>query len=248
MNSTIYIQAKNNFPFNIEAAGVLLEMRERGADIKLFETDDIESVPLNRGSVIIGSIENTHRFFTGMGWNIPPSITIPDKLSSTWWTRRNITKMTLGEALIKTDYPFFIKSYELKKFTTGVIESDDTKKWFREDLDRNIPVLVSDVVDFKSEWRVYVLNKQVVGVCNYLGDLQYYPEMNIIEDMIRQFDTSPSFYSLDVAVMTEGRLEFTALIECNDGYSLGNYGLPPKLYTRGLMARWMEILKQNPVI
>lgn len=244
---TVYIEAIGKFPSDDWSCSAYLGFRANSADIKLFE--NISEVPLNRNTLLVASIENTHQWMTDMGWTIPKSITLPERLSSTWWTDRNISKMTLGEALAKTDYPYFIKSYELKKFLPGVIEKEDDKKWFRVDvLDNKIPVLVSDVIDFASEYRVYVIDGKIQGVCWYNGSMKYYPDYNVIEDMVRQFSDAPKFYSLDVGVVLKGKnLAFTYLVECNDGYSLGNYGLSPKLYTRGIVARWRELLDQNPV-
>lgn len=36
----------------------------------------------------------------------------------------------------------------------------------------------------------------------------------------------------------------TLLIEVNDGYALGNYGLHPSLYAALLEARWHEITRR----
>jgi hypothetical protein len=44
--------------------------------------------------------------------------------------------------------------------------------------------------------------------------------------MINHFTDSPIGYTLDVCVNSDG----TFLIECNDGWSIGNYGLEGKAY------------------
>lgn len=36
----------------------------------------------------------------------------------------------------------------------------------------------------------------------------------------------------------------TLLVEANDGFSFGSYGLDPKLYVRMLAARWRELMEQ----
>lgn len=48
----------------------------------------------------------------------------------------------------------------------------------------------------------------------------------------------PAGCALDFGVTEDGR---TLLIEMNDGYSLGFYGLEPALYARVLAARWAEL-------
>ena len=247
MTSTVYIESINKFPSEDWSCSAYLGFRANGANIKLFE--DIEEVPLNRYTTLVASIENTHQWMEGMGWNIPESITMPPELCSTWWTNRKITKMSLGEALAITDYPYFVKSYELKKFIPGVVKHHKDKSWFNNELDRKMPVLVSEVINFVSEYRVYVLEGKVIGCNWYTGDMRYYPEFDVIENMVKQFSRAPKFYSLDVGIelSKDKRLQFTRLVECNDGYSLGNYGLSPRLYTRGLTTRWRQLLEQNPV-
>jgi hypothetical protein len=50
----------------------------------------------------------------------------------------------------------------------------------------------------------------------------------------------PVFYSLDVGTDSLGR---TLIVELNDGYALGNYGLSPLKYTEMTIERWREINK-----
>jgi hypothetical protein len=37
----------------------------------------------------------------------------------------------------------------------------------------------------------------------------------------------------------------TALIEWNDGFALGSYGLEKEIYTELILTRWEEILKKG---
>ena len=48
----------------------------------------------------------------------------------------------------------------------------------------------------------------------------------------------PEGFAMDFGVTDDGR---TLLIEVNDGYSLGTYGLEATLYARLLSARWAEL-------
>lgn len=243
MESTVYIEAINNFPSDDWSCSAFLGCRSNGSNIKLFE--DIDEVPLNRYTVLIASIENTHKWMEGMDWKIPKSMTIPEELHHPKFLGRTIIKMFLGEALNLTRFPYFIKSYELKKFIPGVITSEKDKKWFNSDkIGQDEVVLVSDVLDFISEYRIYVLDSKMIGCYYYNGDFKYYPDLELAEEIIKEYTEAPKFYSIDLGITSNKE---TFLIECNDGYSLGNYGLSPKLYTRGLISRWRQLLEQNPV-
>ena len=57
MESTVYIQAANKFPFDDWACDAYLGWRDNGANIKLYE--DIEDVPTNKYSIVVGCIEDT---------------------------------------------------------------------------------------------------------------------------------------------------------------------------------------------
>jgi ATP-grasp domain, R2K clade family 3 len=49
-----------------------------------------------------------------------------------------------------------------------------------------------------------------------------------------------AFFALDVGVLATGE---TVLVEVNDGFSLGRYGLPVALYTDMVIARWEEMVQ-----
>ncbi len=70
------------------------------------------------------------------------------------------------------------------------------------------------------------------------------PSIQMIEKSIKDYTTRPVAYASDWGVDDKGR---TILVENNSFYSLGNYGIEPKLYVRGLIACWREMLEQNPV-
>lgn len=245
MRSTIYYEAKMGFPFNVEAAGSFLAARENGSDTAIFH--DIEEVPLNRANMLVASIQATHKWFTAMDWNIPAPMTYPDcflKGDTEWWFGRRIQEVTLKHALENIPRPFFIKPKTLKQFAATVIDKQEIHS-FASSIDPEEIVYVSDIVDFISEWRVYVLDGKAVGCCNYNGDFLKYPGQLTIGLAIKEYKNAPRFYSLDVGILaTTNR---THIVECNGPYSLGNYGLNNKLYHRCLMVGWREILEQNPV-
>lgn len=241
MESTVYIQAQNNFPLADWGVYALLGFRERGSNIAFYE--NIEEVPLNRYSLVVGGIEHTTWWFEQMGINVPESMTMPTELLG--YAGRSIDLMTLGEALAKTDYPYFVKPYsKLKEFVGGVITKESDKRWFNDGIPQDTTVLVSEVVDFVSEYRGYVINGQLVGIKHYLGDFCLFPDCNIVKQAIADYASQPAAYSIDFGVTSSGK---TLLIECNDGWSLGCYGLEPKLYVRLITTRWRQILEQNPI-
>jgi hypothetical protein len=72
-----------------------------------------------------------------------------------------------------------------------------------------------------------------------MGDPFILPERKRIEEMIEAFKpTAPIAYALDVGVLDTGE---TMVVECNDFWALGTYGLDPLLYTRLAAMRWREM-------
>jgi hypothetical protein len=50
-------------------------------------------------------------------------------------------------------------------------------------------------------------------------------------------------YGLDVGVLGTGQ---TAVVEVNDGFGLGSYGLEAAVYTDLILARWAELVGASP--
>jgi len=72
----------------------------------------------------------------------------------------------------------------------------------------------------------------------------YHYDKNVLQDMLNEFmniENRPSACSMDICVTEE---EKTLLMEFNDAYSLGYYGLAPILYAKLISARWSQILER----
>ena len=96
----------------------------------------------------------------------------------------------------------------------------------------------SEPVIFISEYRCPVINGKVMGMYAAPGKDGKLPDRIVVEQMAKDFVDAPSAYALDVGVLHTGE---TALIEVNDGFSLGRYGIPADVYTQLLQTRWSEL-------
>lgn len=163
---------------------------------------------------------------------------------------RNIAMMKMNEFMVlvnsdEFETPRFVKPVLHKQFVGKVVRSfadiiqlagipDDSEVW------------VSDVVDFYTEWRVFVLREQVVGIKHYKGNAWALPSKFEIERMIGAFKNAPAAYSLDVGVVArDSGGSSTLLVEINDSFALGAYGLPSIKYCQMIAARWKELVCQN---
>lgn len=57
----------------------------------------------------------------------------------------------------------------------------------------------------------------------------------------RKSGQAPAAYGIDFGVLASGE---TALVEANEGFSLGAYQIESSLYTELLFTRWQELLSQ----
>jgi len=87
-------------------------------------------------------------------------------------------------------------------------------------------VFISDIVNFKSEYRYYIINKNIRGMCHYSG-MKLIPDINIVNKMVEHMGNKlGGSYILDVGILSTGE---TALVEVNIGFSFGNYGIDDNL-------------------
>lgn len=103
-------------------------------------------------------------------------------------------------------------------------------------VDSEEEIYTADIVHFISEWRVYVQSNKIVRVCNYAGNPQVFPNTTVINTMIDSW-AGPCCYALDVGIVGYR----TTLVEVNDFYAIGNYGLHPSEYAEMLTLRWTEL-------
>ncbi len=215
-------------------------LRKKEHNLLFFE--DINEVPANKKSMIIGFIDDTVKFFEKLEIEIPKPLNIPDSLNSDFYLYRKIEIKTLEEFYKdwNGECKIFIKPYDkVKLFAGGVISNASSKEFFKE-YPSDTKVMVSEYIDMSSEYRCFVNRGKLVGIKHYNSDFTLFPDMNFISDAILNYSKAPISYSLDFAVSNNGK---TILIEANDGWSLGCYGLDAETYSRFLMDRWIEITK-----
>ena len=238
----IYVQGLNGFPAQDWCVSAYMGFRAKGARIILYE--DIREVPTSREILLVGPIDDTIAYFKRLGFtNIPTALNVPAELKQ--FAGRELNYMTMGEFRKQTKFPIFVKPNAIaKEFVAGVLNKPEDL-YIHNEVPDDMPVMTSEVVDFVSEYRCYVIKGELVGILFYLGDLRVFPDVKVIDAAIAAFKSAPAGYSLDFGITSDGR---TLLVECQDAWSLGNYGLEDKEYTKLLSARWLEILKNNLVV
>ncbi|WP_310482950.1 ATP-grasp domain-containing protein [Chamaesiphon sp. VAR_48_metabat_403] len=152
---------------------------------------------------------------------------------------RKIWQSTIDDLVASSQWGIFIKpATECKKFTgRAILNSQDLIKC-GDLFDGSQLVWCAELVEFRSEWRCFVRYNKILGVHLYQGDWRLAGDPQVIEAAVAAYTSAPTGYAIDFGVTSTGE---TLVIEVNDGYALGNYGLPPIYYAQLLSARWAEL-------
>jgi ATP-grasp domain, R2K clade family 2 len=211
-----------------------------GCECIPFTWKQFDNLPITKESIVVGWIRTVRKAFSVLEVCDPPEVSIPPSLAE--YAGRRTWESTLGEIrkMDEGEARFFIKPLEGHKLFTGHIRtgamadliatamcSDETK------------ILCSEVVNFVSEYRGFVLDKKLIGLKHYSGDFRKMIDTSVVEEAITKYKDAPRAHSIDFGLTDDGR---TLLVEVNDAFSLGCYGLDRVWYARMIEARWDEIV------
>lgn len=207
-----------------------LGAQQVGIDVKPFSSvDDIPGYPTN---IIVGSVECCSEWLEKNEFVVP---TLPDISLFKDFLGREISVVDIKDV----KYPSFIKPLSKIKAFTGFVAVD---KLYIDIFAEKYDGLVSsqEIVEIESEYRMYINCKKIVGMKHYRGNCLVFPDGKFIQDCV---DFSNSIldnhsYTLDFGVLEDGS---TILIEVNDGWAIGNYGLEPLDYYYFVRNRWLQI-------
>ena len=196
---------------------------------------------LSRETPVRGSVQTFRQVLKHLGVNPPPNVDIPEELMG--FAGRRVWTSTVGEVLSRKETVFVKPLLFQKDFPGHIAYNGRTIR--RLNLPNNYPILCQDVTDFHSgELRVYVIEGKIVG--KYFSDLFTWTlssrENSMLKTMLATYKSQPAGFCLDVArKKNDNKL---VLIEVNEGFSCGNYGLPHKVYAEMIEARWRELVSK----
>lgn len=249
MLKRVYIESDHDgIPLNENLYAAYKGFQLRGHEVSLFKKFD--ALDLTSAPIVCGTIPVVRGALMGITKRVPAPIDYPRVLMP--WLHRDITVSTLGDVRSRTNGACFIKPVGGKSFAGHVIEDE---KDFRHTnaYDDSVEVYVSPVVKFAAEWRVFVLHDTIMGVKHYAGAWDNTLDIDQVQEMVFKygmFGTAPCAYALDVGFppfYNDRDDDFCSLtlVEVNDAYSLGSYGLAPTLYAQMIEARWLELVGET---
>ena len=219
---------------------------DMGYNIVPYDGDDLEHTLAMRNpdpntDICIGSVQGTERFFEACGVPIPGYLGYPGQLKK--YMGRNITTIPFSE--LGKDFPYFVKPAVGVKMFTGDVVSNEKHLEYLVMFDKCQPdtmVIKSEVIEFLSEYRVFVSHGKIYDVKHYKGTWKEHVSWNIIENMVSDYTNCPSAYTLDVGRDSNG---ITRLVEVNDMWAIGSYGMDGREYALLCARRMKEILKNH---
>lgn len=171
----------------------------------------------------------------------PPELDYPVELAA--FTGRTILHASLGtlREMIREKsnaLPVHVKPRERQKLFTGRVVGGLRDILDLVHLHDDVSVYLQDVVPLRSEWRASILRGAIIHVAHYKGDPLSFPDRTELERGLAAFRSAPIACAMDWGITGDGR---TILVEVNDGFALGNYGVSGSLYTAMIECRWREL-------
>ncbi len=244
MISKAFIEESGSKRLEPEMRDVYDELRQRDIPVELFTEKRIRrrQLPLAHDTLVVGYVQTVLAALQLLGIQPPPTNDYPSALQPLF--HRRIWESTiehLTDWVYAGNEPIFAKPKGRKKRFTGHVfaQADDLR--YIEEASMATPVFCSEVLEWLSEYRVFVTQSTIVGIKHYAGDPAIRIDEQVASEAVRLLDSTgeaTAAYAIDLGVIPGGQ---TALVAWNDGFSLGHYGLDRTAYTNLLITRWCEI-------
>lgn len=233
-----YVQTDSQGEFyNVNAFVAYEGFKSFGYEIEKFiDADEIsDNIPEN---IIVGGIGNVRKRLKNLNIIRPDKeIDYPEELKP--FLKRRIWESTINQIFeLKSNWNIFIKPKTETKLFAGKVIQNELDFLGIINSERDIDVLCSELINFKTEWRCFIRYKEILDIRRYKGDWDTKIDLKPVQSAIEAFTSQPKSYALDFGINEKGEM---ILVEVNDGHSLGTYGLSSSNYAKFLSARWSEL-------
>lgn len=238
-------------PHNHNFANAMYGFRELGAELIPYHAIDEIYDKVGEEDIVLDYIDECNAVFRKFG--VEPRIPdYPDNMKP--FLGRNIWNDTINSIASNEDKwsaGLFVKPIRDKAFT-GKIVSSIADLVGCGNRTENYEVLVSEPLNIAAEWRGFITYDNLVDLRPYGKLLDrtresylYHYDGNVVLKMMDAFcewESRPAACSMDICCTKDGR---TLLVEFNDAYSLGCYGLSSVAYAKMISARWSQLLERE---
>lgn len=239
-----------DIPHSINIANAMYGFLELGAEVVPYHSLDDIYDSVSREDIVLDYIKQCNEVFHKFG--VSPQIPdYPDAfnqfLGRKVW-RDTIDSISSDEG--KWSAGYFVKPVKDKVFTGKIISSISDLVGCGSCYE-NYEVLVSEPIDILAEWRGFIRYDELLDVRPYgllldntRKSYEYHYDSSVVNRMMnafREWNGRPAACSMDICYTKDGR---TLLVEMNDAYALGCYGLPSVIYAKFISARWSQLLER----
>jgi len=234
----VYIQSDSarTYPHHFDAACAMYGAWDNAQDIRLTSLEEIQTGKFDaliKQHLFCGSVEFMTEVWKRIGKNpmVPKNSNRPER----------ITPLKNFRSEIESGQKFFGKPAENKLFTGMVFDTMTISSL--KDLPDETEIIMTAPFESKiqSEWRCYIHLNKILDIRNYSGDQWILPNKEYVESILKEnFDTFPDAYTIDIGILENGN---NVVIEFNDGWSSGNYGIDNSDYYKYLRARYFQIVR-----
>lgn len=261
----IYAKTRANGEYHSHnIAHAVMGFLELGAEIIKYQLIDDIYNEVTKEDIVLDYIDQCLTIFDKFG--IRPHLDdYPEVLKQ--FLGRPIWKDTINSINNNPNkWGIFVKPTKEKAFTGKVINNPRDLIGCGSCYE-NYEVYCSPILDIKREWRGFVYYDELIDLRPYNGHWCWtsYLDNMVIQKVMNTFKSwkdRPVACSLDFAVIEEHkfynnlgeevayetddeRVEYkTILLEANDAYALGNYGLHHVVYAKLISARWSQLLSR----
>lgn len=233
----VYIRKKENGFENVNLYLANDGFKQLGFEITYFEnkTEIKDNKPED---IVVGAINDVRYVLDKLGKTYP-TLEYPDSLFKEEYLGRKIWKDTLYSLMSNEEkLGIFIKPVAGGKLFTGTVIKQYSDFRACAGLAKDEEVWCSEILNFVSEYRCFIRYNDVICVKHYKGDPFISPSKDVLNSIMKDYKDAPSAYTIDLGVTDKGE---TYLVEVNEGYSVGVYGLDSIKYTKLLSTRWSEL-------
>lgn len=241
-----YIHEYGNGIIEPEHQDVKETLEAIGVECQLFTNKRLirNQIVIDNQTIVIGNHPIMLSVFKKLGIKLIND-SYPESLRK--YMHRNVWESSIKKLLMIGNSDdvmnIFVKPKSKPKLFTGFVVNSNLDLNRFEGIAKDTDLYCSSVVSWLSEYRVFVNKSKIVDIKNYDGDESLKLNMEVVENAINDFEKSTQrtdAYGIDFGVLDNGS---TAMIEWNDGFALGSYGLQKEIYTELILTRWNEILK-----
>lgn len=222
---------------------------ERGYEVIRFTLEEMAAGKLDddlmndiENTIVFGGVGTIRQAISRIGRLPPPNLDFPDSIRQ--FAGRRIWESNMSEVrkLVNENsdaLPIHIKPRDHHKLFKGVLVRGFRDLIPSASVAGQEPVLAQEAVDFRSEWRATIFRRAIINVAHYKGDPLLFPNVQTMRSALDLYTDCPIGFAMDWGITSTGE---TLLVEVNDGFSLGNYGLRGHEYTALIEARWRELM------